>query len=75
MPPDMGWGGFTLTLHSVIWFGYRTKHMDRWPLNAQACYLDGYWVPVLIGTGPGAFRLELRRPQFSLTETDLTIQL
>jgi hypothetical protein len=75
VPPDGGWGGFSLMQHGVIWFAYRTKHMDRWPLSAQACYYDGYFVPLLVGTGIGTFRLELKRPGLSLTGTELVIQL
>lgn len=75
VPPNGGWGSFNLLLHAVVWFAYRTKHMDKWPRNAQACYQDGYTVPLLIGTGEGTFRLEFRRPVITLTETHLAIAL
>ena len=75
IPPNGGWGAFNLLLHSVVWFAYRTKHMERWPRNAQACYHDGLTVPVLIGTGLGAFRMELRQPMISLQEGNLTISI
>lgn len=75
VPPDAGWGGFSLMQHGVIWFAYRTKHMDRWPRSAQACYFDGYFVPLLVGTGTGTFRLELKRPGLALIGTELSIQL
>ena len=75
VPPNGGWGAFNLLLHSVVWFAYRTKHMDKWPRNAQACYQNGFTVPVLIGTGEGEFRLELRQPSMSLQENSLTITI
>ena len=75
IPPNGGWGAFTLALHAIIWFAYRTKHMDRWPRNTQACYSDGHTVPLLIGTGAGAFRLEYRQPTYALTDDRLEIAL
>jgi hypothetical protein len=75
VPPNGGWGAFNLKLHTVVWFAYRTKHMARWPSNAQACYLDGNLVPLIIGTGEGKFRLELRRPTYTLSDTQLTIAI
>lgn len=74
-PPHSGWGAFTLALHTVVWLIYRTKHMDDWPLSGQACYLDGYVVPLLVGTGKGKFRLDLQRPNYSLSGTRLKIEL
>jgi hypothetical protein len=73
VPPNSGWGYFNMLTHAIVWFAYRTKHMSRWPRNAQACYHDGHTVPLLIGTGEGMFRLELRQPKFTLTDTELTI--
>lgn len=75
VPPDCGWGWFSLIHHGVIWFAYRTKHMERWPLNAQACYFDGYYIPILIGTGVGTFHLELRPPGFSIDDKKLAIKI
>jgi hypothetical protein len=75
IPPNSGWGAFGLGLHALIWFAYRTRHMDRWPKYSQASYADGHTVPLLIGTGPGRFRLEYRQPNYSLLNTDLTIAL
>jgi hypothetical protein len=75
VPPNGGWGSFTLQHHAIVWFAYRTKHMDRWPLNTQAFYSDGHTVPVLIGTGVGQFRIEYRQPTYSLTDDILSIQL
>lgn len=75
VPPNGGWGAFNLLLHSVVWFAYRTKHMAHWPRSAQACYHDGQLVPLLIGTGLGTFRLELRRTTFTLSETQLIIAI
>ena len=64
-----------MALHSIAWFAYRTKHMDRWPRNAQACYSDGHTVPIFIGTGTGEFRLEYRRPQYGMTDDGISIAL
>jgi hypothetical protein len=75
VPPNGGWGAFNLSTHAVVWFAYRTKHMDRWPQNSQACYSDGHDVPMFIGTGPKEFRLELRRPTYKLEEDKLSITL
>jgi hypothetical protein len=75
VPPKAGWGGFSLIHHGIVWFMYRTKYMDKWPLSSQACYQDGYIVPLLIGTGVGEFRLELRKPVISFEGTEFTIIL
>jgi hypothetical protein len=75
IPPNSGWGAFGLALHAIVWFAYRTKHMDRWPKHSQASYADGHAVPLLIGTGPGHFRLEYRQPSYTLVNTALTIAL
>ena len=75
VPPNAGWGAFTLALHAIVWFAYRTKQMARWPRRAQACYSDGHTVPLLIGTGVGEFRLEYRQPTYSLADDQLTITL
>jgi len=75
VPPNGGWGAFTMALHSIVWFAYRTKHMERWPRNAQACYSDGHTVPVFIGTGPGEFRLEYRKPQYGMVDNQISIAL
>jgi hypothetical protein len=75
VPPNSGWGFFNLALHSVVWFAYRTKFMERWPKEAQACFSDGYTVPLLIGTGPGACRLEYRQPEYTRTERGIKVVL
>jgi hypothetical protein len=75
VPPNAGWGAFGLATHALVWFAYRTKHMQRWPKNSQACYGDGYVVPLFVGTGLGEFRLEHRQPHYSLVEDKLTISL
>lgn len=75
LPLDGGWGGFNLKLHTVVWFAYRTKHMTRWPCNAQACYHDGHLVPLIIGISEGMFRLELRCPTFTLSDNQLIIAI
>lgn len=75
VPPDAGWGGFSLLSHGIIWFAYKTKHMNTWPLSTQACYLDGSLVPMFIGTAAGAYRLEVKQPKYSLTGSELKISL
>ncbi|HET7716402.1 MAG TPA: hypothetical protein VFK86_12325 [Bauldia sp.] len=75
VPPNGGWGAFNLSMHVIVWFAYRTKHMSRWPHNSQACYSDGHAVPLFIGTGPGQFRLEYRRPEYRLDGDQLSIAL
>jgi hypothetical protein len=49
--------------------------MERWPKEAQACFSDGYTVPLLIGTGPGACRLEYRQPEYTRTERGIKVVL
>lgn len=75
VPPNAGWGAFTLLHHSIVFFAYRTKHMEKWPLNSQAFFTDGHTVPMVIGTGVGQFRVEYREPKYTLTEDALTIKL
>ena len=75
VPPILGWGALSLASHELVWFAYRTKHMQRWPKNSQACYGDGYVVPLFVGTGLGEFRLEYRQPHYSLVEDNLVISL
>lgn len=75
VPPNGGWGGFNMLLHCIVWFAYRTKHLLKWPRGAQACYYDGYLVPMLIGTGEGAFRMELRRPTYAADAATVSIAL
>lgn len=74
-PPKAGWGGFSLLDHGVIWLAYRTKHMNLWPKNTQACYLDGALVPMFIGSGVGTYRLEIKRPRYSLNGNELEISI
>jgi hypothetical protein len=73
VPPNGGWGAFNLSMHTVVWFAYRTKYMARWPRNTQACYGDGHAVPLFVGTGLGELRLEYRRPNYQLTDNQLEI--
>jgi hypothetical protein len=74
IPNDvLGLHGFGLRYHDVFWFAYRTKHMEKWPKHAHVCYLDGFIFPIFIGTGPGAYRLEYRQPQYSLNGKEFTI--
>lgn len=74
IPSDvLGLHGFGLRHHDVFWFAYRTKHMKKWPKQAQICYHDGFTFPIFIGTGLGTYRLEFREPQYSLVDTNFTI--
>lgn len=75
VPPESGFGAFALRIHTVVWFAYRTKHMSRWPAESHLCFHDGYHVPVLIGTGVGACRLELRSPKLHLFDNRLKITI
>ncbi len=75
MPPNSGWGGFSMVHHSIVFFAYRTKHMERWPLNSQAFYSDGHTVPMVVGTGAGQFRVEYRVPEYTLNDGTLSIQM
>lgn len=73
IPPESGFGVFGLRTHSVVWFAYRTKHMTRWPAESHLCFHDGFHAPLLIGTGEGACRLELRAPTHNLAGDHLQI--
>lgn len=75
VPPETGWGGFNLRFHTIVWFYYRTKHMDAWPANTHVCYYDGFEVPFFIGTGRGSSRLEIRHPVYTLSDANLTISI
>jgi len=76
VPPHAGWNMFRLPLHYVLWFAYRTKYMNRWPSEMQACYCDGYFVPMIIGAGEEGVRLELRRPNYRFLGSKLlTIEI
>jgi hypothetical protein len=74
IPPNGGWGCFNMSSHAIVWLAYRTKHMNKWPLNSQACYNNGYIVPVLIGTDAGKFRLEFHQPSYDLNDNQLSIK-
>jgi hypothetical protein len=74
-PPDVAFGTFGLRFHNLVWVYYRTKHMDRWPQSTHICYFDGFLVPILIITGEGTFRLELRKPSHALNGNDLTLTM
>jgi hypothetical protein len=79
IPPESGFGGFGLRLHNVIWFYYRTKHMDKWPAQTHLCYWDGHAVPMFIGVaqdaGQGSCRLEVRKPIYKLEQDKLLINI
>lgn len=64
---------FSLRYHDVIWFAYRTKHMEVWPEKSIIVYHDGFTFPVFIGTGSEKFRLEFRAPQYSMSDKELSI--
>jgi hypothetical protein len=73
-PEDiLGLSKFGLRYHDVIWFAYRTRYMEKWPKEAHICYLDGHTFPIFVGAGPGVLRLEYRRPQYSLSNHELSI--
>lgn len=74
IPNDiLGMHTFALKYHNVIWFAYRTKNMDKWPKYAHFSYQDGNSVPLFIGTGPQAFRLEFRMPKYEINGVTITI--
>ncbi len=75
VPPEGGLGTIELPYHSIMWFVYKTKHMNKWPKHPIVCYYDGYTVPTFIGTGDGEFRIELYNPSYKLTENELSIDL
>lgn len=69
----LGAHSFNLRHHSILWFAYRTKDMDKWPKYTHYSYQDGYHVPIFIGTGVQRFRLEFRKPQYSIVDGALSI--
>ena len=75
VPPLGSWGGFAFTSHGIIWFAYRTKYMSQWPKTPQACYNNGYTVPVFIGVEVGKCRIEYRQPNYTLNGNALEIAL
>lgn len=75
IPPESGFGGFSLVHHSIVWFGYRTKHMHKWPKQTRVCYYDGHGVPILVGTNEGECRLEIRSPIYELSQDKLALKL
>lgn len=70
-----GFGGFGLNTHSIVWFAYRTKHMTRWPANSLFAFHDGFLVPIMVGTGEGQMRIELRPARYSYKDDVLSIGL
>lgn len=75
IPPESGFGSFGLRTHTIVWFAYRTKHMSLWPAKTHLCFHDGFYLPLLIGTGNGACRAELRTPNYHLAENQLQINV
>ncbi|MEN6572632.1 MAG: hypothetical protein ABFD24_12410 [Anaerolineaceae bacterium] len=74
IPNDfLGLNGFSLRYHDILWFAYRTNHMEKWPKQAQVVYHDGYSFPIFIGTGLGIGRWEFRQPLYSLNGNNLEI--
>jgi hypothetical protein len=71
--PDNGMGMFNLESHSILWFAYRTKNMDKWPKVSYISYHDGYSIPIFIGNDNGNCRLEFRRPNVQISEGVLKI--
>lgn len=75
VPSDfLGLDGFGLRYHDIFWMAYRTKHMEKWPQQAQIVYHDGFTFPFFIGTGLGVGRWEFRQPQYILTGQKLSIE-
>jgi hypothetical protein len=75
VPPESGFGAFGLRMHNVVWFAYRTKHMARWPAESHLSFHDGFHTPVIVGTGEGACRLELRASTYNLANDNLQIAI
>lgn len=75
VPPESGFGAFLLRQHNIVWFAYRTKHMQRWPAHNLLCFHDGFVAPTLIGTGEGACRLELRTPRYEHNGDELVVAI
>lgn len=77
IPPESGWGAIRLRYHDIIWFYYRTKHMDKWPKQTHICYDDGHSIPFYIGKTPGtdmgAATIVLCKPIYTLNENVLGI--
>jgi hypothetical protein len=79
VPPDMGAGLFDLKFHSILWFIYRTKFMNRWPRQSYVSYYDGFTVPMYIGKSEnetsGELRFELNVPTYEMVDSELRILL
>jgi hypothetical protein len=74
IPNDiLGMHSFSLRYHNVLWFAYRTKHMENWPKYAHICYHNGYTFPVFIGTANNSYRLEFRTPTYFYASNGLVI--
>lgn len=73
--PEHQWGSFRLESHLIVWYFYRTKHMDHWPAETQACALDGIHVPLIVGIDQFKSRIEIKVPRISLVDNTLTIEL
>ncbi len=74
IPNDiLGMQIFSLRFHNILWFAYRTKHMNFWPKNAHIAYHDGYTFPFFIGTANNSYRLEFRTPTYFYARNGLVI--
>lgn len=74
IPPRGGFGIISLKYHDVIWYVYQTHNMEKWPKKYHISFYDGFFVPVIIGTKPGKFRLEFRKPIYELKNNEFTIK-
>jgi len=79
VPPNVQWHYFGLRDHNIVWFMYSTKNMEKWPMNTQVCYYDGYWIPAFIGVDQneteGRYRVELNKPAYEVNDDRLSISL
>jgi hypothetical protein len=76
IPGDfLGLGNISLKYHAVIWFAYRTNHMDKWPKYSHYIYSDGYMFPLFIGIEPGRFAVDIRMPTYQIFQNILTISV
>ncbi|MBI3174400.1 MAG: hypothetical protein HYZ25_11810 [Chloroflexi bacterium] len=77
IPPEGGFGDIALRHHTVIWFAYRTKFMDKWPAQSIVSYTDGYLVPMFVGKSTSddtsEFQYELKKPSYEFSEGNVNI--
>ena len=81
LPPEASFGNFSLLYHNIVWFYYRTTHMEHWPVQSRICYYDGFKVPMFIGESQDSnikeakCKLEIRHPDYKLEENMLKVYL